>query len=190
MNWNKKSENMKVIIVHGWQGCNKGHWQEWLYNELKRKGTEAYLPLLPNAGNPIQEKWIQKLKKFEPFNKETILVGHSLGCTTILRLLEQMTETQKVGKVLLVCGWNEGDHGIKEIANFFKTPLNWKKIKEKAKQFIVINSDNDPYFPLEKGKKLAEELGVKCIVEHNAGHINVKSGFGPYPKLLKLILLM
>ena len=179
---------MKVIIVHGWQGFEPEHWQKWLFDQLKEKRIEVYLPDLPNPFHPQQNEWIAELKKLKPFNEETILVGHSLGNTAILRLLEKLKKTQKVGKVFLVCGWNEGDHGIKELSNFFKTPLNWEKIRTQSKQFVVINSDNDPYFSLEKGKKLAKELGVQCLVEHNAGHINVKSGFGPYPKLLKMIL--
>ncbi len=89
-------------------------------------------------------------------------------------------------KVVLVSGFTS-NLGISEISDFFKTGFDWSLIKRNAKGFVVINSDNDPYVPIVEGEKLARALGVDLIIEKNAGHIGVSSGFGPYPRLLELL---
>ncbi|MDO8428184.1 MAG: alpha/beta hydrolase [Candidatus Diapherotrites archaeon] len=178
---------MKVIIVHGWHGWISGHWVEWLRDQLKDKKIEVYLPLLPNPA--LEKEWLSELKKITNYDSNTILVGHSLGCAAILRLLEELPETQKVGKVVFVVGWVGGDHSIPELRDFYKKSFDWKKIQKQAEKFIVINSDNDPYYEKEKGREhISKYLKSEFILEHNQGHINVQSGFGPYPKLLKMAL--
>ncbi len=174
---------MNVIIVHGWGYSPEGHWQQWLLKELKNRKIEATLPTLPDYDHPIQNKWVEALAE-EHIDENTVLVGHSLGNHTILRLLEKGT---KIKAAILVSGFAEYN-GLEPIQNFFKTPFDWKTIKKNAQTFIVINSDNDPYFSFENGEKLAKNLGVPLLTEHNAGHISISAGFGPYPRILELVL--
>ncbi len=175
---------MRVVLVHGWNGPGEGHWLYWLESELTKRGVDVVFPTLPNANLPNRGEWIESLKKAVGEEKELILIGYSLGCVAILRFLEQSDLVAK--KVVLVSGFTS-DLGISEISDFFKTDFNWPSVLPKSQNFVVINSDNDPYVPLAEGEKLANALGVGLVVEKNAGHITASSGFGPYPRLLGLI---
>ena len=58
----------------------------------------------------------------------------------------------------------------------------------KALKIIAIVSDNDPYHSFENAEKFAKLLGASLIVKPNAGHINVETGFGPFPEMLEWLL--
>ena len=106
---------MKVLIIHGWRGFEPEHWQNWLFGKLKEKKVEVYLPILPGFDNPKQKAWVKELEKFRPFDENTVMVGHSLGCAAILRLIEEMGEDESVGKTILVAGWIGKTPEYKEI---------------------------------------------------------------------------
>ena len=122
----------------------------------------------------------------EKFDGEWVLAGHSLGCPTILRLLEGFGEGERVKCAILVSGFAK-DIGIPELRNFTDGKFDWKKIRTKAGKFIIIHSDNDPFIELAEAERVAELLGAELIIEHEAGHINEGSGFGPYPRLLAIL---
>lgn len=70
---------------------------------------------------------------------------------------------------------------------FVDRTFNWEKIRKNCKKFYVINSNNDPYVPLDKGKGLAKNLRTELIVLKNAGHINQESGYTKFDFLLEMI---
>jgi len=180
---------MKAFIFHCWGGDSRGCWRGWLTDELRRKGVEVVAPEFPETNNPRLEKWLATVRrsvpKLEP-GDGWVLVGHSLGCPAILRLLEGMGEGEKAKAVFLVAAFAK-DLGIPEIRSFVDRPFNWEKIRKKADRFVVINSDNDPFIALDEGERVAKLLGAELIVEHGAGHINEGSGFTSYPRLLGLL---
>jgi len=169
-------------------GFEPEHWQKWLYDQLNERSIDVDLPILPEFDNPVQEDWLKELEKFKPFDDDTILVGHSLGCAAILRLLERLDGNQKVGKVILVSGWIGKTPKYPELNDFYQTDFNWKRIKERALKIIAVVSDNDTYHPFENTEKLAKLLGASLILKPNKEHINVKSGYGPFPEMLDLVL--
>jgi predicted alpha/beta hydrolase family esterase len=188
----KKEQNrdsMKVLILHGWGGTPRGSWRGWLADQLTVSSSRFRVlnPELPNADHPKQDEWLAKIRETkEAFDGETILIGHSLGAVAILRLLESFGDHEKIKAAILVCGFTN-DLGIEEINDFFKSGFDWEKIRNGAKKFVIINSDNDPYMKIEEGKILHEKLGGELIIEHNAGHINEDAGFKEYPRLLEII---
>jgi len=64
---------------------------------------------------------------------------------------------------------------------FSERDYDWEKIKSSCENFVVLNSDNDSYVPLEKGKLLAGKLGVEVIVVPNAGHFQTNLVTKPSP---------
>jgi predicted alpha/beta hydrolase family esterase len=101
-------------------------------------------------------------------------------------LLESFDEGEKAKAVILVAGFAK-DLGIPQIKGFVDKDFDWKKIRQKAGRFIVINSDNDPFIGLSEGGRIAKLLGAEFIVEHGAGHINEGSGFTKYERLMGMI---
>lgn len=173
--------------MHGWGGTHPLHWQNWLKKKaIESKKYRVLFPLMPKPSFPILSEWLETLQKKIPSADESlILVGHSLGCPTILRHLEKSPEGQKAGLVVLVAGFAR-PLGIPEIDDFVEEPFDWKKIKQNAKRFVVVFSDNDPFIPVKESLFLANSLGVKPVIEKNAGHITAPD-FGEYPRIWNLI---
>ncbi|MDD5171714.1 MAG: alpha/beta fold hydrolase [Candidatus ainarchaeum sp.] len=178
---------MKVFLFHCWGGDGRSCWSGWLSDTLIAKGTTVISPDFPNTNNPKLEDWLATARKnVKTFDDDWVLVGHSLGCPAILRLLETFGQDERVGLVVLVAGFAK-DLEVPQIKNFVDKKFNWPKILKSCRRFIVINSDNDPFIPLDEGKRLAEQLGADFIIEHGGGHINEGSGYSSYPLLLKIL---
>jgi predicted alpha/beta hydrolase family esterase len=177
---------MKVFLFHCWGGDGRSCWSGWLADKLTEKGIEVVSPDFPDTDLPKLEEWLKVVREKVPkFSKDWVLISHSLGGPTILRLLESFGD-EKVGTVILVAAFAK-DLGIPEIANFVNKDFNWEKIKSKAEKFIVINSDTDPFIELEEGERIAKLLGGELLVEHNGGHINEGCGYTKYERLLKIV---
>jgi predicted alpha/beta hydrolase family esterase len=180
---------MRFFLFHCWGGDGRSCWSGYLQDELRKRGFEVLSPDFPSTNEPVLKDWMASIRKENPkFDRKDdwVLVGHSLGCPTILRLLESFDSNEKAKLVVLVAGFAK-DLGIQQIKGFVDKDFDWQKIKGKAERFIVINSDDDPYIPLAEGKRLANLLCAELIIEHAAGHINEGSGFSEYPRLLEMI---
>jgi predicted alpha/beta hydrolase family esterase len=51
---------------------------------------------------------------------------------------------------------------------------------------IVVASTNDPWMPIDRATAWAESWGSELINIGAAGHINVSSGYGPWPRGLAI----
>jgi predicted alpha/beta hydrolase family esterase len=162
----------KVIIIHYYEGYPNYCWYPDTKKELEDKGYEVIVPEMPETNSPKFNAWLSELQRVasEP-NENLYLIGHSLGCITILRYLEGLKEDEKIGGAILVAGFTD-DLGFKEIKGFFETPIDFEKIKSHCSKFIAIHSDNDQYVPLKHGDIFKEKLGAKLIVKHNMGHFS------------------
>jgi hypothetical protein len=177
----------RVLIIHGWGANSESNWFPWLKQELEKTKITVYCPSLPNTDHPKQSEWLAEIRKLiGKFDSKTSIVGHSLGAISILRILESLEGNESVGNAILVSGFTN-DLNISEISDFFKTEFNWEKIRKKANKIIIINSDDDPFVPLEEGEKLRDNLKAEFIVEHKAGHINLGSGHFRYERILGLL---
>lgn len=178
----------RVIIIHGWEGNPECNWFPWLKKELEKVNFEVSIPFMPNTFHPDCTKWTQYLSKIinKP-DKDTYLVGHSLGAITILKYIESLKEGESIGACILVAAFSE-PIGFNELSSFFNKPLNYNKIKSKSNKIVVINSDNDHYVPLKQGKLLEEKLSAKLIILPNSGHLNEGNGFFKFPLVLELLL--
>lgn len=182
---------MKAFIFHCWGGNGRSCWSGWLHDELEKKGIPTLSPDFPDTDNPELKTWLAHARSLVPrFDKKDgwVLVSHSLGGPTILRLLETFGEGEKAKAVVLVAGF-AADLGIPQIRGFVEKDFDWEKIRAGADRIIVISSDNDPFIPLEEGRRMAKLLGPRSefIIEKGAGHINEGAGFTKYPRVLDAI---
>jgi len=169
----------RVIIVHGWGGYPEEGWFPSFKKELETRGCKVLVPKMPHQENPTIEDWVKFLSKTvgKP-DENTYLVGHSIGCQTILRYLE--TVSNKIAGALFVAGWfnleNLEDDEERRIAEPWLTnPIDLKRVGALLSNSTLIISDNDPYGAFECNKKKFAELGSKIVVLHGANHINGES---------------
>jgi hypothetical protein len=183
----------KVIIVHRWEGSAEADWYPWLKNELEKKGYKVNVLEMPNPETPVIEEWVGYLKdSIGEVDENTVLIGHSVGCQTILRFLEQANDEVKVGKVLLVAPWlnlvNLSGPEEEEIAKpWLETPIDFQKVKDKSDKFIAWFSDNDPWVPASDAKLFESKLGANVFIEKSEGHFTEEDSVVELPELLEVL---
>jgi len=178
----------KLIIVHGWEGSPDHGWSPWLKGVMKEKGWEVHAPALPNANDPKIHDWLPALIKISgKVDTNTYMVGHSLGCITILRFLETLPDKETIGGAILVAGF-DNPLGHKELGTFFEASINWEKIKRSCSKFVVIHSEDDPYVPADNGIRFKNKLGAKKILVNGYRHFSGDDGTTSLPVLLQELL--
>ncbi len=181
----------RVVIVHGWEGRPEGEWRPWLKKKLLEKGYKVDIPGMPNTLHPKMKDWVKFLKKTVGTpNKDTVLLGHSLGAITILRYLENLREGQKVGAVILMAGFSydleyEGYNG--EVSTFFQTPVNFEEVKKHCDKFVIVHSEEDKWVPVKHAYLFKEKLGAETIVQKGMGHYSGNDGIVETPIILDII---
>ena len=178
-----------IIIIHGTGGNPNGNWFPWLKSELEKSDCRVFVPKFPTPENQSLENWLNVFKDYEQYlDENSIVIGHSLGPAFLLSVLENLQRPIKAA--FFIAGFTGllNNPDFDELNKSFTTKsFDWARIKNNCKRFYVINSDNDPYVPLEKGKSLAQNLGTELITIKNAGHINEEAGFAEFEFLLDKI---
>lgn len=181
--------NNNVFIFHGTGGSPEENWFPWMKQELEKSGCKVFIPKFPTPEGQNLISWIEVFENYKKYlNKNTIFIGHSIGCAFILDILEKIDT--KISACYLVAGFL-GLLGI-EVDKYNKTisdkDFNWEKIKNNCDKFVIFHSENDPYVPVEKTEELKEKLGGELIMIENAGHFNAKAGYLKFEKLKDKIL--
>jgi predicted alpha/beta hydrolase family esterase len=162
----------RAIIIHCWSGYPEYCWYPYAKQELEKWGFEVLVPAMPETDAPKLSLWLPHLQTvLGNSDCDTYFIGHSIGCATIMRYLESLSQDEMIGGAVLVAGFTD-DLGFPEIRNFFTTPFDFESIKKHCPKFVAVHSDNDPYVPLHHSEALKENLGAKTIIKHNAGHFS------------------
>lgn len=140
----------------------------------------------PNDQNP--ETWFKVFDKYKKeVDEDTILIGHSLGGTFTLKVLEKLETPIKAAYLVAA------PIGIMPIRNyatdkpFLDHSFDWDKIKKNCKKFVVFHSDDDPFVCIENAESMAKNLNANFIHEKTAEHFNAGAGYTKFEDLLALI---
>jgi len=186
----------RVFIIHGWGGNPDEPMLKWVRESLETKDLEVIAPLMPHPDVPTIDDWVKHLAEIiKNPDTDTVLIGHSVGCQTILRFLETLPEDKKVGKVILIAPWivlsveNLAEDEDPEIAKpWMETPIDFEKIKSHSENFSGIFSDNDPFVPLPVNEiLLREKLGAKTTILKNKGHFTEGDKVTELPEVLEIL---
>ncbi|MDD9147250.1 MULTISPECIES: RBBP9/YdeN family alpha/beta hydrolase [unclassified Sporolactobacillus] len=176
------------LILHGLGGSRGGHWQEWLFHELKARGERVCFPQFPDWDCPRKAVWLARLNNIMasvPENEKTVVIAHSLGCVLWFHYAAQPLR-RKVRKAILVCPPSQFLNE-KAIEDFFPLPDNTASLAEAADRTLIVTSSTDPFFPQSTVSQYYK-YGVPCLTFPGMGHINVKSGYGPWPWIMDACL--
>lgn len=182
----------KAYIIHGWEGYPEEGWFPWLRAKLVQEGFQVVVPAMPDSAKPTQEKWLSCIQDLvTDMDANTYLVGHSLGCITILRFLESLKEGQTVDGAVLVGGFGQNLEYAgynNELDSFFQKKIDWEKIKKHCRKFVAIHSDNDPFVPLKHNHIFVKKLAAESVIEHNKFHFSGDDGISELPSALEAVL--
>jgi uncharacterized protein len=177
--------NMTTLIIPGYQGSGKGHWQTWFEKQVPNT-----VRVEQEWDKPILARWAQNVRRaIDAAEGPVWLVAHSFGCLAAVPAAADCAD--RIAGVMMVAPANP---------DLF-TPLGIRKESESSSvenirnlvpTFIlpfasmVIASTDDPWMPYGKSQMLSEQWGSRFITLSSAGHINIASGFGAWPEGLEI----
>ncbi len=178
-----------VFIIHGTYGHPEENWFPWLKSKLEKLGCKVFVPKFPTPLNQSLENWLEVFEDYKQYlNKNTIVIGHSLGPAFLLNILENLENSIKAS--FFVSGFTGlfGNSDFNKLnESFVDKSFDWAKIKKNCPKFFLFHSDNDPYIPLEKAEEFAKNLDVNLNIVKNAGHFNKEAGYTKFELLLEKI---
>jgi predicted alpha/beta hydrolase family esterase len=204
-------DTFNVLIIHGCEGYPQKHWYGSAAEELRAQGHHVVAPQFPTRlppdgidllflRQPVPKElasfenqtlsiWLDIAKKAtEGWKPErTILVGHSLGGLTVLRLAEWAKE--KPYHAVLAASPVGGSIHLPEtppdLRSFYED-INGDDIRTGSKKIIVFIGSDDSIVPPEQSKRIARLCrSDRVITIENGGHLNADSGYVTFPRLLQ-----
>ncbi|MFC0076512.1 RBBP9/YdeN family alpha/beta hydrolase [Flavobacterium procerum] len=159
---------INYLIVPGLGNSGPEHWQTYFQNS----GDNFHRVEQQEWDEPTCENWITAIdEKVLQFDFSTIvLIGHSLGCSTIAHWASKYKRKIK-GAMLVAPSDLEAPQYTFPAIGFAPIPLD--KISFPT---IVVASSDDIWVSLDRAQFFAESWGSEFINIGNAGHINVQSG--------------
>lgn len=164
-----------IIIVPGWRDSGPGHWQSLWADSLAgaRRATQD------DWVTPTRQAWVGSLaRQILEAPGPVIIVAHSLGCIATTHL--PADAAARIQGALLVAPADPERRSV--LADF--APVPYQPLPYRS---ILVASNNDPYCPVRTAGAYARAWGSEFVRLQNAGHINLESGFGPWPLGLALL---
>lgn len=159
----------RIIIVPGWRNSSPEHWQSlWAQTlpNVERVEQNDWL-------TPKREDWVRALEDLILSRPEpVIVVAHSLGCITTTHLGAEAAA--RIRSALLVAPADPERRA--HLVDFAPVPYQLLPYRS-----VLVASSNDPYCPIRLAGAYARAWGSEFVRLQNAGHINVESGYGPWP---------
>ncbi len=178
------------MIIHGYNGIPKVH--EWLEETLKKQGYKVTMPQFPTQESVRYKVWYDILEPYKnEFNKETIIVAHSIGNPFILKYITK--NKLNIGLYISLAGFCdsfqvEGKEDLnKALKDFEVTKEEIEQFRQYMKSSYSIYSDTDHIVPLEVLENYPRHIGAEPVFIKGIGHMGKKSKVESIPEILSII---
>jgi len=162
-----------TLIIPGYHGSEAEHWQRhWAGDNPLVEVVEQ-----EDFDHPVLSDWLHVLEAHLAAAPGAVLVAHSLGCALVAHLARRPSAAH-VGGALLVAPADADGFAGQDPAFADFAPLPTAALPFPS---IVVASRNDPFMRFGRATELATSWGAGLVDLGDAGHINVASGFGPWP---------
>lgn len=196
-----------ILIVPGYHGSGDGHWQTWLQQQLpnaKRvSGIDWERPILHNWSKAI-------IENLDQTTDQSVIVAHSFGC--LASAMTVANRPQKVAGVLFVAPADPqrfslfGSRSV-GVGTSGSQPVGVKNVASGQNNFaaqpdiarylpsgplntpgVLIGSRDDPWMKLQHAYAWSKRWQLAFRDAGAVGHINIDSGFGPWPWIKTALL--
>lgn len=158
-----------VLIIPGRGNSGPGHWQTHLQASL----PGSWRVEQASWDEPDLEQWAIRVdQEARRAAEPPLAVAHSFGCLALVRAVAAYGTP--LAASILVAPADPQRFGLAEAG--LRQPLDHPS--------DVLASTNDPWLGLDKAHVLAAAWGSRIHVLGPVGHINVDSGFGPWPEIV------
>lgn len=156
-----------LLMIPGLHGSEPEHWQSW----WERQDASIVRVHQQNWNHGDLGRWSARVREAILASPDKVwLVAHSFGCLAAVHAA--------------------ADLGHKVAGAYFVAPADPERFGihpsrlEKRLPFpsMLVASSTDPYLMLDKAFLWSRHWGSQFVNLGNVGHINVASGFGPWPK--------
>jgi predicted alpha/beta hydrolase family esterase len=179
----------RVVIVHGYESSPDANWFPWLQRTLETEGIAVTFVPLPDPEDPDKAAWENAVSAALGMpDAATMVVAHSLGVVTALRVLAALPEPWELGGLVLVAGFTEQLETLPELDSFLAADVDIERVATRIGDRTVIRSDTDPFVPPAASDDLARRLDARLQIHPGAGHFMAEDGVTRLPALLDLIL--
>jgi predicted alpha/beta hydrolase family esterase len=184
----------RVFIVHGWGDKPGDHWMPWLKEHLELNSFSVAAPQMPHTEAPVIGEWVSHLsREVGKAGEDAYYVGHSIGCQTIMRHLEQMPAGGIVRGAVFVAPWFVlADLSAEEEAiaqPWIDTPIDFARVRDRLPDPTAFFSSDDPFVPLDNRALFEQRLGAQTRLFEGRKHFGVESGMTTFPELLATTLI-
>ncbi len=171
-----------TLIVPGVGGSEYHHWQSWLQRGLMQCSRVEQ----KDWKHPVLAKWVEAfVKTIQSIEDDVEVVAHSFGClTSVAALAQHPSFATKIKKLILVAPANPARFGEQGFAQDSQQNYSayFHALKLQVPTMMLI-SENDPWLSFKDAHALAKSWNIQPINLGQVGHVNVASGFGPFPEI-------
>ncbi|TQK31686.1 alpha/beta fold hydrolase [Arthrobacter sp. SLBN-53] len=179
----------RAVIIHGYSATPHDHWFGWLAEELDTRGITTSVPAMPSPQAPEPGPWLRTVRDTVGIpNAETIVVGHSLGCLTVLRYLAALRTPWRLGALVLVSGFVDPCPALPNLNDYINGGCPVDGLAERIDRLALFRSDADDYVPIEHTDRLAASLGTTAVVVPGAGHFLGSDGVTRLTQVLDVLI--
>lgn len=160
-----------TLVIPGLNSSGPDHWQSWF---------EAHIPgtvrvIQSDWSKPDIPAWTARIRRdITRSPGRLIIVAHSFGALAAVQAAQD--HSNRIAGALLVAPADPAKFAVEDLLP--QEPLPFPS--------VVVGSTNDPWMSIERAAQWADLWGSDFVNLGNAGHVNVESGFGPWPEGLAL----
>jgi uncharacterized protein len=174
-----KSSEASILCIAGHMGPGVDHWQRRLISKLSSARLVEQADWVHGSLSVAIDCLVDAVAVAE---KPVVFVAHSVGASLVAHSVAALVARGVAANVrgaYLVVPPNEADlrafHGIDpKFADVPRNPLPF--------QSLLVASRNDPHSSMEDSASLALAWGSVLVEAGEAGHIDHRSGHGPWPE--------
>ena len=173
-------ETARVFIVPGLGNSGPDHWQ----THFERTNPDFTRIEQREWNTPDRTEWVETLEQAlagEDLSR-VVLVAHSLGCATVAHWAAQYGHCIKGALLVAPSDVETAHYAAFPTTGFGPMPLQRLPFPSK-----LVMSQNDEWTTPARARQFAEAWGSELVDIGEAGHINVASGYGPWPAGLELL---
>ncbi|MCE9541098.1 class I tRNA ligase family protein [Candidatus Kaiserbacteria bacterium] len=157
-------QKYKFVILHGFKSApDRPRWL-WAKARLEEMGHEVILPTLPNPDSPTEKEWVGTALAATTYDENTVLVGHSLGAVTALKVLEKLE--RPIARLVTVGGFISKN--FKDNPRPFEKTFSWtfdgEKIRSSVRSITVLHDPRDHAVSDAQAKELSDLLQTPVTV--------------------------
>ena len=172
-----------ILTVAGLNGSGPDHWQSrWDFRLSNCRRVQ-----MGDWRNPIRSYWVERLDQtLRSATQPVLLVGHSLGCLTIVRWAAErwslVFEDVIAGAMLVAPPDVERTDAAQPVRSFGPIPREPLPFPS-----LLVASRDDPFASFETSARMAQMWNSDFADVGNAGHINAESGLREWIEGLQML---